>query len=198
MLDLGGTFVFGLSGATAAVKHKLDLFGVLVLSFIAANTGGIIRDLLIGSIPPASISDWRYIVAALLPGLITFYGNPLIKRLNNAVLVFDAAGLALFAVDGSLKALAFFINPLAAVLLGVLTGVGGGIARDIMVGEIPAVLRTDIYAVAALAASLVVVVGIELGLPSIAVTIPGALLCFGIRIIAIRRHWKLPTARNPG
>lgn len=196
MLDLGGTFVFGLSGATGAVKHKLDLFGVLVLSFIAANTGGIIRDLLIGSIPPASISDWRYIVAALLPGLITFYGFPIIKRLNNAVLVFDAAGLALFAVDGSLKALDFHINPLAAVLLGVLTGVGGGIARDIMLAEIPTVLRTDIYAVAALAASFVVVVGIELGLPSIAMIIAGAVLCFGIRIAAIHRHWKLPIAHS--
>ncbi len=195
-LDLGGTFVFGLSGATAGVKHKLDLFGVLVLSFVAANTGGIIRDLLIGAIPPATISDWRYIAAGLAPGLITFYGHPIVKRLADPVLVFDAAGLALFAVSGSLNALDYAVNPLAAVLLGVLTGVGGGIARDILMGEIPAVLHRDIYAVAALAGSSVAVIGYMLGLPQLAIAIAGAILCFGIRIIAIRRHWNLPTARQ--
>jgi|SRR5579875_329947 len=195
-LDLGGTFVFGLSGATAGVKHKLDLFGVLVLSFVATNTGGIIRDLLIGAIPPATISDWRYIAAGLAPGLITFYGHPIVKRLADPVLVFDAAGLALFAVSGSLNALDYAVNPLAAVLLGVLTGVGGGIARDILMGEIPAVLHRDIYAVAALAGSSVAVIGYMLGLPQLAIAIAGAILCFGIRIIAIRRHWNLPTARQ--
>jgi len=193
LLDLGGTFVFGLSGAVAGVKHKLDIFGVIVLSFVAANTGGIVRDLLIGAIPPATVSDWRYIVAGLLPGLITFYGYRFIKRLNDPVLVFDAAGLALFAVTGSLKALEYSINPLAAVFLGVLTGVGGGVTRDILVREIPAVLRTDIYAVAALAGSTVVVIGCMLGFAQIA-SILGAILCFVIRILAIRGHWKLPTA----
>ncbi|MGI0091360.1 MAG: trimeric intracellular cation channel family protein [Nitrososphaerales archaeon] len=196
VLDLGGTFVFGLSGATAGVKHKLDIFGVIVLSFVAANTGGIIRDLLIGAIPPATISDWRYIVAGLLPGLITFYGYPVVKRLANPVLVFDAAGLALFAVTGSLKALEYAVNPLAAVFLGVLTGVGGGIARDIIVREIPAVLRTDVYAIAALAGSSLVVIGYMLALPQIAVAIGGAILCFGIRAVAIRKRWNLPTVRQ--
>jgi uncharacterized membrane protein YeiH len=195
VLDLGGTFVFGLSGAVAGVKHKLDIFGVIVLSFVAANTGGIIRDLLIGAIPPATITDWRYIVAGLLPGLITFYGYRLINRLSNPVLVFDAAGLGLFAVTGSLKALEYSINPLAAVFLGVLTGVGGGVTRDILVGEIPAVLRTDIYAVAALVGSTVVVVGYILGFAEIAAVL-GAIICVVIRILAIRRHWKLPTARH--
>lgn len=196
MLDLGGTFVFGLSGATAGVKRKLDLFGVLVLSFVAANTGGIIRDLLIGAIPPATISDWRYIVAGLLPGLITFYAYPVIKRLTNPVLVFDAAGLALFAVSGSLKALQYAINPLAAVFLGVLTAVGGGITRDIMVGEIPAVLRRDIYAVAALVGSAILVIGYILGLPQVAMAIVGAIACFTIRILSMHYHWNLPTARQ--
>ncbi|MDH2900852.1 MAG: trimeric intracellular cation channel family protein [archaeon] len=195
VLDLGGTFVFGLSGAVAGVKHKLDIFGVIVLSFVAANTGGIIRDLLIGAIPPATITDWRYIVAGLLPGPITFYGYRPINRLSNPVLVFDAAGLGLFAVTGSLKALEYSINPLAAVFLGVLTGVGGGVTRDILVGEIPAVLRTDIYAVAALVGSTVVVVGYILGFAEIAAVL-GAIICVVIRILAIRRHWKLPTARH--
>lgn len=195
-LDLGGTFVFGLSGAVAGVRHKADLFGVLVLSFAAANAGGILRDLLIGAVPPAAISDWRYIVAALLPGIITFFSYPAVRRLNNAVLVFDAAGLGLFAVSGALKALDFHLNPLAAVLLGVLTGIGGGMTRDILVAEIPTVLRTDIYAVAALVAASVTVIGILVGFSSVAVAVLGAVLCFLIRTFAIRRHWKLPTARH--
>ena len=195
-LDLGGTFVFGLSGAVAGVKHRADLFGVLVLSFAAANSGGILRDLLIGEVPPAAISDWRYIVAALLPGLITFYSYPVVKRLNNPVLIFDAAGLSLFTVSGALKALDFHLNPFAAVLLGVLTGVGGGMVRDILVAEIPAVLRTDIYAVAALLGASVVVIGLTLVLPTVVMAVIGGVLCFVIRILAIQRHWKLPTARH--
>lgn len=195
-LDLGGTFVFGLSGAIAGVKHKADLFGVLVLSFAAANAGGILRDLLIGAIPPAAISDWRYIVAALLPGVITFYAYPAVKRLNQPVLIFDAAGLSLFAVSGALKALDFHLNPLAAVLMGILTGVGGGMTRDILVNEIPAVLRTEIYAVAALVGASVVVIGYLVGLPPVAGAVIGGVLCFVIRVLAIKRHWKLPIARH--
>src|SRR5690349_17425843 len=98
ILDLVGTFVFALSGAMAGLKHRLDLFGVLVLSFAAANSGGIARDLLIGATPPAGISDWRYIAIPLLAGLVTFYWSSIISRLRSPVLVFDAAGLGLFAV----------------------------------------------------------------------------------------------------
>src|SRR5512142_668857 len=141
--DLGGTFVFALSGATAGVKHRLDLFGVLVLSFAAGNSGGIARDLMIGAVPPAAISDWRYIAVSMLAGLITFYWYRIIDRLSSPVLVFDAAGLALFAVAGAGKALAFHTGPVAAILLGMLTGIGGGIVRDVLVGQIPAVLRTE-------------------------------------------------------
>src|SRR3954449_13617541 len=96
--DLCGTFVFALSGAMAGYKHRLDLFGVLVLSFAAGNSGGIARDVMIGATPPAAISDWRYIGVSILAGLITFYWYGIIKRLRSPVLVFDAAGLALFAV----------------------------------------------------------------------------------------------------
>jgi hypothetical protein len=124
--DLGGTFVFALSGATAGVKHRLDLFGVLVLSFSAGNSGGIARDVMIGAIPPAAISDWRYVAVSILAGLITFYWYRIINRLRNPVLVFDAAGLALFAVSGAGKALAFHAGPVMAMLLGMLTGIGGG------------------------------------------------------------------------
>lgn len=195
--DLGGTFVFALSGATAAVKHKLDLFGVLVLSFAAGNSGGIARDVMIGAIPPAAMSEWRYIAVSVLAGLITFYGYRIINRLSSPVLVFDAAGLALFAVAGAGKALAFHAGPVAAMLLGMLTGIGGGMVRDILVMEIPTVLRTELYAVAALLGAAVVVLGRMLHLPSSAAAIAGALLCFGLRFMAMRHGWQLPIARPP-
>jgi uncharacterized membrane protein YeiH len=195
--DLGGTFVFALSGATAGVKHRLDLFGVLVLSFAAGNSGGIARDVMIGAVPPAAISDWRYIAVSMLAGLITFYGYRIIDRLSSPVLVFDAAGLALFAVSGADKALAFHSGPVAATLLGMLTGIGGGILRDILVSEIPTVLRTELYAIAALIGSALVVVGNILHVPAPAAAVSGALLCFGLRFIAMRRGWQLPIARQP-
>src|SRR5215510_15598389 len=116
--DLGGTFVFALSGATSGVKHRLDLFGVLVLSFAAGNSGGIARDVMIGAAPPVAISDWRYIAVSILAGLITFYWYRIINRLSSPVLVFDAAGLALFAVSGASKALAFGVGPPGAMLVG--------------------------------------------------------------------------------
>jgi uncharacterized membrane protein YeiH len=197
ILDLIGTFVFALSGATAGVKHKLDIFGVLVLSFAAANSGGIARDVLIGAVPPPGLSDWRYIVVPLLAGLFTFFWYPVVDRLSSSVLVFDAAGLAVFAVSGALKALAFHLGPLPAMLLGMLTGIGGGMARDILVTEIPTVLRAQLYAVAALAGAAVVVIGKMLDLPSEALAIAGAALCFGLRFIAIRRGWGLPVASEP-
>jgi uncharacterized membrane protein YeiH len=194
-LDLGGTFVFALSGAVAGVKHRLDLFGVLVLSFAAATAGGIARDVLIGAVPPASLSDWRYMAVSFLAGLVTFFWYPLINRMGSPVQVFDAVGLGLFAVVGAGKALTFHLGPWAAVMLGVLTGIGGGMVRDVLVSEVPAVLRADLYAVAALAGALVVVVGNMLNF-SAALTEPaGAVLCFGIRLMAIRYRWQLPIAQ---
>ncbi len=193
--DLGGTFVFALSGAMVAVKHRLDLFGVLVLSFAAGNAGGITRDLMIGALPPAAMSDWRYVAVCILAGLITFYWYRTIDRLSGSVLIFDAAGLALFAVSGAGKALAFHAGPVAAILLGMLTGIGGGMTRDVLVREIPTVLRTELYAVAALLGSVVMVGGRMLNLPSTDAAIAGAVLCFGLRFMAIRRGWQLPIAR---
>ncbi len=194
--DLGGTFVFALSGATAGVKHRLDLFGVLVLSFAAGNSGGIARDLMIGAAPPAAISDWRYIAVSILAGLVTFYWYRIINRLSSPVLVFDAAGLALFAVSGAGKALTFHAGPVAATLLGMLTGIGGGMVRDVLVREIPTVLRTELYAVAALIGAAVVVSGRMLHLPPAAAAAAGAVLCFGLRFMAMRRGWQLPIARS--
>jgi uncharacterized membrane protein YeiH len=197
LLDLAGTFVFALSGATAGVKRRLDLFGVLVLSFAAGNAGGITRDLLIGAVPPAAISDWRYLAVSLLAGIITFYWFSGIDRLRSPVLVFDGAGLALFAVSGTQKALAFGLNPVMAALLGMLTGIGGGMTRDVLLAQIPTVLRADLYAVAALAGAALVVIGDALQLSSTAVTIAGVALCFGLRLMAIHYGWHLPVARRP-
>lgn len=197
VLDLIGTFVFALSGSVAAVKERLDLFGVLVLSFAAASAGGVTRDLLIGAVPPAAISDWRYLAVSLVAGLVVFFWYPISERfrnLHNHVMVFDAAGLALFAVVGAQKALGYRLNPVMAALLGVLTGIGGGMLRDVLTAQIPTVLRAELYAVAALAGAVVVVAGHELNFPPTVVAIAGATLCFGIRFIAIRRGWRLPIA----
>lgn len=193
-LDLTGTFVFALSGGLTGVRHRLDIFGVLVLAFAAGNAGGIARDVQIGAIPPPAISNWRYIAVSVLAGLITFWWHPKIARLRSAILVLDAGGLALFAVSGATKALNFHLSPIAAILLGMLTGIGGGMTRDVLVRETPGVLRSDLYAVAALAGAVVVVVGRQLGAPSIGSALAGAALCFGLRIAALQRGWNLPRA----
>jgi uncharacterized membrane protein YeiH len=196
-LDLVGAFVFALSGAAAAVRRELDLFGVLVLSFVAAGTGGVIRDVLIGAIPPALLIDWRYLVISVFAGVLAFYWLPIISRLQSPVQLFDAAGLALFAVTGTQKALAYGLDAPMAALLGMLTGIGGGMARDILLREIPIVLRADLYAVAALAGASIVVIGESLEMPSAVTTLAGALLCFVLRLGSIYRGWHLPRARPP-
>jgi uncharacterized membrane protein YeiH len=193
-LDIAGTFVFALSGAMTAVRHRLDLFGILVLSFAAATFGGIGRDLLIGAVPPAALADWRYIAVPVIAGITVFFSYSATARLQTPVLILDGAGLALFAVSGAIKALTFGLTPIAAVMLGVLTGVGGGIARDILVAEIPTVLRAELYAVAALAGASVVVIGRMLQLPTLPVAAAGGGLCFGLRFMAIRYGWRLPRA----
>lgn len=197
VLDLGGTFVFAISGAVTAVRHRLDIFGVMVLAFAAGNAGGITRDLLIGAVPPAAIANWSYVGVSILAGFVVFFWNPLITRLDHPVQWFDAIGLAFFAVAGAEKALVHGLNPVMAALLGMLTGIGGGMLRDMLVREIPVVLRADLYALAALAGAIVVVAGHLLHVSPIASTIVGGVLCFALRYMAIRHGWHLPTARSP-
>jgi uncharacterized membrane protein YeiH len=197
VLDLIGTFVFALSGAIVGVKRRLDIFGVLVLSFAAATAGGIMRDLLIDSVPPAAIRDWRYTASSIIAGLLIFIWFPRSQRrsrVRNFVLLFDAAGLGLFAVSGTQKALGYGLNPVTASLLGMLTGIGGGMMRDVLVAEIPHVLRADLYAVAALAGAVVVVIGHRFDVAPTVAAVLGALICFCLRLIAIRRGWQLPVA----
>ena len=197
-LDLVGTFVFALAGATAGARRQLDIFGIAVLSFATACSGGIARDLLIGSTPPAALSDWRYVAASLLAGIIAFRWHTPIERLRTPVQLFDAAGLALFAVTGAHKALAFGLHPAMAALLGMLSGIGGGMVRDVLLARVPVVLRSDLYAVAALAGAAVVAIGGLFGLAPAATALTGALLCFGLRMVAIHRDWQLPKAKVAG
>lgn len=196
ILDLGGTFAFALSGAMAGVRRRLDIFGVLVLSFAAATFGGVMRDVVIGAIPPAALQDWRYLAVSLIAGLLCFFWSALIEKLRNPVRMLDAMGLSLFAVAGAEKALAFGLSPIMAALLGMLTGIGGGVARDVLLAEVPAVLRSELYAVAALAGAVVVVVGTRLHFPIIITVLGGGLVCFGLRMMAIRRQWQLPVAHD--
>ena len=199
LFDLVGIFVFALSGGVLAVRHRLDLFGVLVLACVTAVTGGIVRDVMIGAIPPASLADWRYLATAMAAGVATFFWHGTIERMHNPVLVFDAAGLALFAVLGTGKALAYGLSPFAATLLGIITGIGGGIARDLLVARTPVVLQqTELYAVAALVGGGIVAIAHASDWPPAPAMIVGALLCFGLRFGAIRRGWRLPVARASG
>lgn len=194
-LDIAGTFAFAVSGASAGVKRELDLFGVLLLSFAAAAAGGIARDMLIGAIPPAALSDWRYLVTALVAGAITFWWHPIVDRLKNPVQLFDAAGLALFAVAGAQKALAYGLSPMMAALLGMLTGIGGGIVRDMLLAGVPSVLRSELYAVAALVGAIVVVSGDALQLNAAVAALLGAASCFVLRLAAIRYRIRLPVSK---
>jgi uncharacterized membrane protein YeiH len=198
VLDLGGTFVFAISGAAAAVKHRLDIFGVMVLAFAAGNAGGITRDLLIGAAPPAAIAHLSYLGVSLLAGLIVFFWDPVVARLNSTVLWFDAVGLAFFAVAGAEKALVHGLNPVMAAMLGMLTGIGGGMLRDVLVMQIPTVLRSDLYALAALVGAAIVVGGHVLNIHAVATTAVGGVACFALRYMAIRHGWHLPSARSPG
>ena len=201
VLELVGTFVFALSGAAAGVKHRLDLFGVLVVSAATATAGGITRDVLIGAVPPVALRDWRYLGMSILAGLVVFFSSHRAQReqrLRNLILTFDAGGLALFAVSGTQTALGYGLNPVMAALLGMLTGIGGGILRDVLVSDIPVVLHSDLYAVAALAGALVVVAGHGLNAPPTVSAVAGAAVCFGIRLLALWRGWRLPTARQNG
>ena len=196
-LDLVGTFVFALSGALVGVRHRLDLFGVLVLSFVAANGGGVMRDTMIGATPPAALQDWRYVAISIAAGLLTFWRAGAIERWRNPVQSLDAVGLGVFAVAGALKAQAFGLGPVGAMLLGMLTGIGGGMIRDVLVAQVPTVLKAELYAIAALAGAGMVVLGKALGLPLTATVVAGVLTCTGLRLFAIRRGWGLPVARPP-
>ena len=196
IVDLMGTFVAATTGAMVAIRKDLDVVGIAVLAFVAGTAGGICRDLLIGAVPPAAISSQKYLLLALAAAGITFLWYPRVVQLQRVMRVVDAAGLGLFAVAGTEKALAHGIQPVLAMVVGVLAAVGGGMLRDVLINEIPAVLqKRELYATAALAGTAVVVCGDQLGLgPALAATV-GANVVFFIRLIAIRRGWTMPVSR---
>lgn len=196
-LDLAGTFVFAISGATAARQRGLDLFGICAIAFTVACGGGIIRDVCIGAIPPTGLSNWRYLVTAIIAAGMTIGLYPFVCRLNQPVLLFDALGLALFAVTGAQKSLAYGHNAEVAVLLGITTAVGGGVLRDILLNRIPVILEKEIYASAALIGALIVVVGNYFNyLSDDWVSIIALIICFALRLLALRYHWNLPVYSN--
>ncbi|RUL91770.1 trimeric intracellular cation channel family protein [Verrucosispora sp. FIM060022] len=194
LADLAGVAVFAASGASAAVAKRLDLFGVVFVGFVAALGGGIVRDLVIDEVPPLAFADWRYATTAAVTAGAIFWLHPQFARLRTTVLVLDAAGLGLFTVAGTLKALDAQVPPVGACLIGMITAIGGGLCRDLLTGEIPVVLRREIYAVAALAGSIVVVLLDGLGYAGPIPLVAAVLLVFGVRLVALRRRWSAPVA----
>lgn len=195
-LDWGGTLVFALSGGLLGVKKKFDLFGVLFLSFVVAAMGGMMRDVLIGALPPAAITEIHYFLISIGGGLITFYWSPHLTSLQRQISLFDAVGLGLFAVVGTQKAIEHGINPLMAAVMGMLTGIGGGMTRDVLAGDTPFVLRSDLYALAALAGGAVVSAGPFVGVSPVYTMLLGASVCIFLRLMAIYRGWRAPLPRG--
>jgi uncharacterized membrane protein YeiH len=192
-LNLFGTFVFGLSGGLAAVRARLDVFGVVTLAAVVGLAGGITRDLLIGT-PPETFRDWRYLAAVGAAGLVSFFAGSALDRIWRGVQVFDAMGLAVFCVGGAGKALDFGLGPAQAVILGAITGIGGGMLRDVLLGETPTVLRHELYAIPALLGAGVVVGAYAAGSLGPLFPILGACLCLLTRMIGVRYGIDAPTA----
>jgi uncharacterized membrane protein YeiH len=194
VLDLVGIFVFAITGALVAVRKELDVFAVLVLAGTTGLGGGFLRDVLIGAVPPAALADWRYLLVPAAAGLVTFFFHPSLGRKERVINVLDAAGLSLFCVTGALKALAYGLGPVPSALMGMLTGIGGGMVRDVLTGRVPLVFRGELYATPALVGATLAVVGHESGLRAVVVAGPAAAVCFGWRVLAVRRGWNAPTA----
>jgi len=197
VFDLAGIFVFAIAGALVAVRKGLDVFGVLVLAGATGLGGGVLRDVLIGAIPPTALTDWRYLVAPVVAGLLTFRFHPALGRMERSVNLLDACGLGLFCVTGALKALDYDLGVLPAALMGMVTGIGGGMLRDVLASRVPVVFRGELYAIPALAGAVVVVAGTRADLPVLAVALAGGALCTGWRLLAIWRHWQAPVATGP-
>ena len=196
-LDLVGIFVFAISGGLVAVRKDFDIFGVLVLAGTTGLGGGFLRDVLIGAAPPSALADWRYLLVPVGAGLLTFTFHPAVGRMERTVVVFDAFGLALFCVAGALKALDYGLGPVPAALMGMVTGIGGGMVRDVLAGRVPVIFSGELYATPALAGAAVAVLGERWGLPFPLLTLAGAGVCLTWRLLAIWRHWQAPMPMGP-
>ena len=193
VLDLLGVFVFALSGATLAVSRRFDVFGVLVLASVAALGGGVARDVLL-DVPPVALQDTRYLVVPLVAGVLVFFFSPLVERLAGAVRLFDAAGLGLFVAVGTTKALDLGVGALGAALLGCLTGIGGGVLRDVLAGVVPVVLRREVYAVPALLGAALVIAGHGQGVEGPGILAAAVAVVFGLRMLGVWQDWHAPAA----
>ena len=193
--DIAGTLVFAIEGAMAAVNGNLDLIGIVVLAFCTALGGGLLRDILLGALPPAALRDWRYPTIPIGAAVLVFFLHRQVRAIPApAIQVLDAAGLALFAVAGTVKARLHKMNALVAVMLGTITAVGGGTIRDVLLNQVPNVLRIEVYATAALVGSACMIAARKLRLSSNAAAAIGAGVCFVLRILGLWRHWNLPRA----
>lgn len=196
-LDLTGTFVFGLNGALTALRAtRLDVVGVVTLGMMTALGGGVIRDVLIGSLPPATFLYWPYFALAVGGAFIAFVLNRGLAALGMTLTALDAIGLSVFAVIGASKAVAAGLGAAPAVLLGVITAVGGGTIRDALVGQVPTVLRSELYAIPALVAAAMTVIAIGLDVYGLPAALGAAAVCFAIRMLGVR--YKLNAPRPPG
>ncbi|WP_233889152.1 trimeric intracellular cation channel family protein [Paraburkholderia flagellata] len=191
-LDLIGTFAFAISGAVAARQRRLDLFGIVVVSFMVACGGGIIRDLCIGAVPPAGLTNWAYLAVTLLATGLTIAAYPQVRRLRHPVLLFDAIGLGLFAVAGAQKALAYSQNAEPAIILGVVSAVGGGVMRDMLLSRVPAILDREIYASAAMLGAAVQVGLTYLGWSTFWTPWVAVMSCVALRLASLYFGWRLP------
>jgi uncharacterized membrane protein YeiH len=200
VLDLAGTFAFALNGALTAVRRvHLDIVGVLTLGIITAVGGGIIRDILLDALPPATFLDWRYLAVAAAGGLVAFGFSRGLTRFSRTIDLADAAGLGLFAVTGASKALELGAGPAQAIILGAITGVGGGTLRDVLIGQVPSVLSSGLYAIPALVGAMLLVLaaGADLG-PVLGVPVPvlAAVVVVAIRMVGL--HLGIDAPRPPG
>ncbi len=193
IVDLAGTFAFAISGALAARREQFDLFGVLAIAYITACGGGIARDVCLGAVPPAGLADWRYLVTALVAALLTLGAYERVERLTYPVRLFDALGLGLFAVYGAHKAMTLGMNVQVAVLVGMLTAVGGGVARDVLLNRTVVIMQHEIYASAAFLGAALAAWGEYAGWPSLWSTWLPIVSCCGLRLLSLRFHWNLPT-----
>jgi len=196
VLDLLGVFVFAVSGAALAVEKRLDLFGIVVLSVVTALGGGLVRDVLLGDTPPVALRESRYLVVALVAGVVVFVGSTRVHLVARFFTVFDAAGLGLFVATGTAKALHAGLGAVPAITLGCLTGIGGGIVRDVLVAEVPVVLRRELYAVPAILGAAVVTTGDGLRADAAATAVVAAVVIFSVRMLAVWRDWHFPVARH--
>ena len=191
VLDLVGTFVFGLSGALAGIRARLDGFGVLVMAVVVGLAGGVIRDVLIGR-PPATFRDPVYLAVLATAGLIALFAFAWLERLQGLIEVLDAAGLGLFSVTGAAIARQHRLEVPEAIILGAISGIGGGMLRDLILREVPRVLRSGLYAVPALIGSAVTVAAPATGSHDWVYAVLGAGACFTVRLAAMRWQLSLP------